>query len=473
MTLAAWGLFAWTGATLAWYFGVFFVFVILPIADARANALELEIDGEVPAAVVGDPGRFRQVLSNLVSNAVKFTSDGKVRVSIEATPLSGAVALRVIVRDTGIGMDPAQLERAFDPFQQADASTTRDYGGTGLGLTIARQLAVALGGELGASSSPGEGSRFWFTSTFLLGIDEPIRDSGTDAATWREHPAETDSAACTGHPVHVLVVEDNEINQLVARGMLEAMGFTAEVATDGAQGAARALEGRFDVVLMDLQMPGTDGFEGVRRIRAAEGPDDHLPVIALTASTTEDVRERCRAAGMDGFLTKPLSFDRLGVELGRWTGEVSTAVPVPTETPVAFDSNRLDELADMGPAAAALIRRAVDNFVVGAQVRVAELRRLLAAADGDALRAAAHSLKGSAANLGAVEVADLALELEDVARDGVADVTHATELTQRLEAALEAATAALRGHRLLAETQSLSASEEGSQLRRTGRDSTP
>lgn len=425
-----------------------------PAADARGNTLTAEIDADVPAAVVGDPGRFRQVLSNLVSNAVKFTSGGAVRVCIEATLLSGAVALRVEVRDTGIGMDHAQLQRSFEPFRQADASTTRDYGGTGLGLTIARQLAVALGGELGASSVPGRGSTFWFTGTFLLGNGESVGGAGTDPA---------DATAWTQHSGHVLVVEDNEINQLVVLGMLEAMGFTAEIASDGLQGAQKALAGRFDVVLMDLQMPGTDGFEGVRRIRAGESPGEHLPVIALTASTTEDVRERCAAAGMDGFLTKPLAFDRLGGELIRWMGDGRATAPDLSPSPVALDTSRLDELADMGPAAGPLIRRAVDNFVSGASDRLLEVRRHLAAGDAAQLGDAAHALKGSAANLGAVEVADLARGIEELARSETADTATLADLVRRLEGALGNAVVALQAHRLMAQVPAPSPSAPASE----------
>jgi PAS domain S-box-containing protein len=418
-----------------------------PEAGQRDNRLTATLADSVPGVVVGDPGRFHQVLSNLVSNAVKFTADGQVEVVVQADAVAAGdrdqpvVELRVEVRDTGIGMSAGQLERVFDPFRQADASTTRDYGGTGLGLTIARQLAAALGGELGATSTLGAGSTFWFTSRFeAFGeVDEPMPPA---------RPVESTLAG-----LHVLVVEDNEVNQLVGLGMLEALGCTADVAPDGAEGAERALTGAYDAVLMDLQMPGTDGFAGTRLIREGQPEGRHLPVIALTASATDEDRRKCAAAGMDGFLTKPLSFDRLAAELRRCVnGESPRLVPVAaTEAPGerVLDCSRLDELAEMGPDAAPLIIRAVDNFVDRTGDDVAELRSAVERRDGDALRLTAHRVKGSAANLGLLEIAAVAYTLEELGRSGIDDGTPAPELLSRLEVALDTGIDALRRHPLL------------------------
>jgi signal transduction histidine kinase/DNA-binding NarL/FixJ family response regulator/HPt (histidine-containing phosphotransfer) domain-containing protein len=420
-----------------------------PAAAEKAISMVLDVADDVPDRLVGDPGRFAQVLSNLVSNAVKFTDAGQVEVRAmvhrEDSGVPSGPALRVVVTDTGIGMHADQLERVFQPFRQADASTTRTFGGTGLGLAISRRLAAALEGDLGVSSTPGEGSSFWFTARFGSARSRGPGDRG-------RHP----DAPTAGRTGHVLVVEDNDVNQLVAVGMLEALGFTAEVAADGESGAREALSGRYDAVLMDLQMPRVDGFTSARRIRASEPAGVRVPIIAVTASATEGERKRCLAVGMDGFLSKPISLERLDALLHDHLAVPPAdrapasrpSRPVPTAgagTP-ALDTSRLDELAEMGEEALPLIQRAVDNFIAGAAEQVAALRMAVVAGDAAGLRSAAHRLKGSALNLGALQVADHALALEETCTSGRLD--DAGPLLDRLESALDEAIEALRGLRL-------------------------
>jgi signal transduction histidine kinase/CheY-like chemotaxis protein len=395
-----------------------------PMAAAKGIELDVEIDDDVPERLDGDPGRFGQVLSNLVANAVKFTHEGGVHVHVSATTEARAATLRVEVRDTGIGMDAEQQSRIFQPFRQADASTTRNFGGTGLGLAIAHRLASALGGEIGVASELGVGSTFWFTGEFRVPRSGPRATSRTASSLTEPRPGG-----------HVLVVEDNEVNQLVAVGMLEVLGYTSEVAGDGAAAAARAAGGRFDAVLMDLQMPRLDGFAATRLIRQAEAPGVRVPIIALTASATAGEKERCLAAGMTGFLSKPVEVDALARVLREQlvTGPDAASRAVVAERPVerpsgrpdlrvtgpaacpALDEHRLEELAEMGAAALPLIQRAIDNFVDGVSDHVEVLRGALARADAATLRSAAHRLKGSAANLGALRVAELARHLEELA----------------------------------------------------------
>lgn len=429
-----------------------------PVAHAKGIDLLLDLDG-VPDRLEGDPSRFGQVLSNLVSNAVKFTQEGSVRVVVSADTVDRVSALTVEVQDTGIGMDDEQLNRIFQPFRQADASTTRNFGGTGLGLAIAHRLATALGGAIEVESRPGEGSTFRFVGQFRVPL--PSR-----------HPAVRPVAgsAADGPGGHVLVVEDNDVNQLVAVGMLEVLGYTCEVAADGAAAAARAAGGRFDAVLMDLQMPLLDGFAATRLIRQAEPPGVRVPIIALTASATAGEEERCLAAGMTGFLSKPVGVERLGrvlrEQLGHPSGDLAIAaevagapmaaatavlpVPVHEGTPT-LDTSRLEELAEMGAAAAPLIQRAIDNFVDAVADHLDALESALEAREAAVLRSAAHRLKGSAANLGAVRVAELALSLELLAESGLAEpgqVEGATALVGELATELEAARIALTGYRL-------------------------
>jgi CheY-like chemotaxis protein len=404
-------------------------------ADAlsRGVALEVEIDPAVPRHLRGDPSRFGQVLSNLVSNAVKFTHDGQVLVTVAARRRKRRVDLEVRVADTGIGMDAEQQRRIFQPFRQADVSTTRTFGGTGLGLAIAQRLAHALGGDIGVDSTPGVGSTFWFTSRFAPSV------ASASAAPARAVPRVPGSG-------HVLVVEDNEVNQLVTVGMLQVLGYTSEVAADGAAAAARAAAGRFDAVLMDLQMPRLDGFAATRLIRQAEPPGVRVPIIALTASATTGEDERCRAAGMDGFLTKPVRLDTLGSALAEQLGGTAPEQPPATapspSAPVVLDPSRLEELAEMGADAVPLIQRAIDNFVTTAPENLETLWRLWRERDGGALRAASHKLKGSAANLGAERVAAVALEVEGLA--GEDDLVPAGPKLIELAAELDEAVTALR-----------------------------
>lgn len=430
-----------------------------PMAAAKGIELVADVEDGVPDRVEGDPSRFGQVLTNLVANAVKFTDAGSVRVRVSAYVDEGAVTLRVGVRDTGIGMDDEQLDRIFQPFRQADASTTRTFGGTGLGLAIAHRLTTALGGTMGVLSSPGEGSTFWFTGRFRLPVAPQVA----------ARPAVPTEERTRGG--HVLVVEDNDVNQLVAVGTLRALGYTSEVAADGAEAAARVMPGRFDAVLMDLQMPRLDGFAATRLIRQAEPPGSRVPIIALTASAVAGERERCLAAGMTGFLVKPVGVDALGrvlrEALGRPPATTAGAGPdAPANRPLplslegrpagpTLDPARLAELAEMGAGALPLIERAIENFVAAAGDHLEALRRALETGDTNVLRSAAHQLKGSAANLGAVRVAQLALGVEH--RADAADLDGTALLLDELATELRSAAAALADYRFAASEEARSA----------------
>ncbi|MFL6156179.1 MAG: ATP-binding protein [Marmoricola sp.] len=420
-------------------------------ADALSRGITLDavVDAGVPLHLRGDPSRFSQILSNLVSNAVKFTHEGRVRITVSASGRGEQAELQVEVCDTGIGMDADQQARVFHPFRQADVSTNRTFGGTGLGLAIAHQLAEALGGRIGVRSSPGAGSTFWFTSRF-----------GVPVAT-APHDAEVVCEKARGG--HVLVVEDNEVNQLVAVGMLEVLGYTSEVAGDGAAAAARVAAGRFDAVLMDLQMPRLDGFGATRLIRGSERPGAEIPIIALTASATAGTSERCQEAGMTGFLTKPVRLDDLATTLAEQLDRPAAprrndgvqVVPPQLERPAAqrvLDPGRLVELAEMGTEALPLIVRAIDNFCSDGAGNLAALRESWQARDAAALRSGAHRLKGSAANLGADRVAAVALGIELLAESGALEGIGLKLI--ELAAELDDAVLALRAYELPGEARS-------------------
>ena len=406
-------------------------------ADQKGIALTVEVDPAVPEHVAGDPTRLGQVIANLMSNAVKFTSEGSVtvRAVLEAVEDDG-VALRVLVEDTGIGVATEQQARLFEPFRQADASTTRTFGGTGLGLAICHQLVGAMGGELGVASTPGEGSTFWFTARFRPA--DPARSGvpGLVAVTTPRDPQP--------HGGHVLVVEDNEVNQLVALGMLEVLGYTADVAESGDEAVAMAMSRAYDAILMDLQMPRMDGYAASRLIREQEPEGTRVPIIAMTASAIDGERERCTEAGMDDFITKPVSSERVAAVLDR---NVAAPAPEATVTSLsrALDESRLDELADMGERAVVLVNRAVDNFVDRLPETLVEIEQALADKDWDSARKLVHRFRGSALNLGATRVAEIGLELELLEDETILD--DGPRLLRELQQASAEAVVALQDYK--------------------------
>jgi signal transduction histidine kinase/CheY-like chemotaxis protein len=271
-------------------------------ARQRGLVLKLDAGSDIPETLRGDPGRLRQILVNLLGNAVKFTHHGEIilRVTREGVIAEDDVVLRFSVSDTGVGIPQDRLESIFEPFTQADGSTTRTYGGTGLGLTISAQLVKLMGGRLWVESEIGRGSTFHFTAHFL-----PVNAAGALAA-----PGGVRLARASRKAGRVLVVDDNKVNQLIAKRLLEKNGKTVIVADNGRQALAfldDAGAARFDCVLMDVQMPEMDGFQCTALIRERERTTGlHLPIIAMTAHAMKEDEIRCLAAGMDGYVSKPL-----------------------------------------------------------------------------------------------------------------------------------------------------------------------
>lgn len=276
-------------------------------ASSKGLRLTVQKPADLPRDLVGDPLRLGQVLLNLVSNAVKFTETGEVRVQVEAVEQDvGGVQLRFAVHDTGIGIKPAQMTRLFKAFTQADSSTTRRFGGTGLGLTISKELVNLMGGELGAWSEPGKGSCF----SFVLKLGRAPPD-------WRSPPMETVDSQSALKGARLLVVDDNAINLEVASEMLRQAGALVSTAGNGREALAQLALGEFDAVLMDLQMPVMDGYTATKRIR--EQPQFHdLPVLAMTANAMSGDRENCLAAGMNDHIPKPIDPEVLLRTVARW-----------------------------------------------------------------------------------------------------------------------------------------------------------
>ncbi|HUP95870.1 MAG TPA: response regulator, partial [Burkholderiales bacterium] len=519
---------------------------------AYSKGLELacQVHADVPRRINGDPGRLRQVLTNLVSNAVKFTEKGEILIKVELAPDAPAGAdacgLRLSVIDTGIGLSPEQVGTLFQSFTQADSSTTRKYGGTGLGLAISKQLIELMGGTIGVHSTPGQGSCFYFTFPASVANDAtaevPQRDelaglrvlivednatnrtilhnqvmswgvsngsaengvraldmlraaahggapyeiaiidmkmpgmnglelaraikadptiagvrlimlssaiSAQELAATREAgivshlskpvrnadlrravaeaaglaPQSTPSAAVAKRPTidaRVLLAEDNVVNREVAVAMLRSMGCEVEVAHNGREAFAAVGVDRFDVILMDCQMPEMDGFEATRALRAAEDPArPRVPIVALTANAMEGDRERCLAAGMDDYLAKPFRHEELLEILAKWVQPRAwPAVEVKVVRPgAAIDAKALDNIrALQSPGAPRLLDRIISLYLAEAPQLLQAMRNAIGAADAKALEQAAHQLKSSSANLGALALAELCKAVEADAR---------------------------------------------------------
>jgi CheY-like chemotaxis protein len=279
-------------------------------AAAKGLSLAVEFAPDVPRRLRGDRRRVRQVVLNLVSNAVKFTATGGVSVRMSATAgAQGAALVRVEVSDTGIGIDPANLQRMFEPFTQADVSTTRHFGGTGLGLAIAREIVELMGGTIGASSELGGGSRFWFELELAAADAADAGSAALDAAG---------AASPWLRPPFVLVAEDSQVNQIVAARMLDRCGCRVDLVKDGREAVEACRRTVYDVVLMDCQMPTMDGYEATAEVRRIDGDVRHTTIIAMTAHALEGDRERCLAAGMDDYISKPMRHADLVDKLRQW-----------------------------------------------------------------------------------------------------------------------------------------------------------
>lgn len=282
---------------------------------AREKGLHIAVSmaHDVPEGVLGDPGRLRQIIVNLMGNAVKFTASGEVRLSCRLLQKEGnSVWLRYEVSDTGVGMDEPTMQRLFQPFTQADSSTTRKYGGTGLGLSISRRLVELMGGRIGVDSKPGVGSTFW--------LEVPFGMLTTSQVQALKQPLEKDRLEVTTKGVRgrVLVAEDNPVNQVVATEMLKRFGCRVDVVANGLEAVEAVKRLPYDLVFMDCQMPEMDGFEACRVIRANEPPDGHVPIIAMTASALAGDREHCLEAGMDDYISKPVRMVALKTAMQRW-----------------------------------------------------------------------------------------------------------------------------------------------------------
>jgi signal transduction histidine kinase/DNA-binding NarL/FixJ family response regulator len=397
-----------------------------------------------PDMVSGDPVRVRQILFNLVGNAIKFTDVGFVRLRASASlagPRSQEVLVSLMVEDSGVGMTEEQMGKLFQPFAQADTSTTRRFGGTGLGLSIVRRLAQLMGGDVSVESTPGRGSRF--SVTLRLGLV-----AAADSIPGAEAPA-TLAAPTPGAEIpRLLVVDDHPVNREVLARQLELLGCEADMAEDGAQGLALWRGKRHRLVLVDLHMPVMDGLDMSRAIRREEAASPGTPrtaLIAVTANALKGEDERCYAAGMDAFLAKPLALDLLSRTLARFLPTQPTPGaepgPAPAEIAPLFDPEALRSLFGADPKRLAGL---LASFREGVTRDVEAVTTALAAGNLPAAADAAHRLKGAARMAGARPLADLLGVVEAAARQGQADTANGAAaglapLADRTLAAVQAA----------------------------------
>ncbi|WP_326543739.1 PAS domain S-box protein [Pseudorhodoferax sp.] len=408
-------------------------------ATEKGLALTLELPPEVPPALLGDPLRIGQVVTNLVSNAIKFTEHGRVAVQVAVLERqAGSVQLQLQVRDSGIGMSAEQTARLFQAFSQADGSTTRKYGGTGLGLTISKRLVEAMGGSIAVDSTPGQGSRFWFS------LRLPVADSRSLAAT--PVPQVLEQSPLRG--VRLLLAEDNEINQQIAVELLESAGATVTVADNGRLALDQLATGApFDAVLMDLQMPVMDGMQATRLIRA-DARFAQLPIIAMTAHAMVEERERCLAAGMVDHITKPIDPQAMLQTLARWVpprgdAPVAAAPAAAEATPALPVLPGLDTVAGLARVGGkhALYLRLLQQFHERQADAGARIAAALAAGDAGTAERIAHTVRGVAGNLGLGEVQQRAQAVEAA----IGTNQPPADALAALEAALASAVAGLRG----------------------------
>jgi signal transduction histidine kinase/CheY-like chemotaxis protein len=402
-------------------------------AQAKGLRLELIIEGPVSERVVGDPVRLRQVLLNLVSNAVKFTNAGGVTVTMRATHPGGAITFSVV--DTGVGMDEVSRARVFNPFTQGDSSITRRFGGTGLGLSISQRLVKLMGGLITVESAPGRGTAFAFTL--------PLR--ATDRPTTSVQRS-TPIGQVPTFRGRVLVVDDREVNRQVAVAMVKRLGLEVDEAADGRAALERLAHGGIDLVLMDCQMPELDGIATTAELRLHEAAGKHLPVIALSAAVTPSDRERCRQAGMDGFLAKPVRLELLAGELSRFLQlkKPSPEVSQPAAEVVVLESQVISTLRslDTNPA---VFKHMVDTYLREATETIATIVFDGVSARREGLAERAHAMKGAALTIGLSRLAQALDTFENVVLSGD-DQTLAGAATD-LEQVFAEGSAALRAER--------------------------
>jgi CheY-like chemotaxis protein len=402
-------------------------------ANAKGIALRTDIAPNVPRWLRSDPTRLRQILFNLIGNAVKFTPRGEVIVQAAATMLrADSCELRIDIADTGIGIARDQMPGLFEPFRQGDSGMARRFGGTGLGLAIVKRLVKLLGGSVTVQSDVSAGS------TFTLVLPCTVATSPLD----RPAALPRDARAGAGRAASILVAEDNDINRELVIQMLARLGHAAVTASNGREALTAARTKAFDLILMDIQMPEMDGLSATAAIRALPIPNGNAPIVAVTANAMVGDRERYLAAGFDDYLAKPLHLDQLQEVITRWTSRPPK--PASAGQSAVLDHERVAEIriTMAGADFAAL----VDRLPKEIDIQAARFEHAIRANDIDGVRVAFRALRDLAADFGLQELADLSARLAA----GTVDLDRALEQSATIQDAVGRAKGAIEGLSALA-----------------------
>lgn len=390
--------------------------LMVPRAEQLGLSFETAVSQDVPEILIGDPTRIRQILFNLVGNALKFTSEGSIRVSAMAQQLpDDSIELRFEVADTGPGIAHEAQAEIFEKFTQADTSITRKFGGTGLGLSICKHLAELMGGKIGVESEPGEGATFWFTTVCRIGdADDLARGEDQDLAADKG----------TLGPVRglrLLVAEDNLVNQEIAKQTLQNAGHTVDLVSNGREAVEAANANSYDAILMDIHMPEMDGLTATARIRELGGASADVPIIALTADAMTGNREQFLSAGMNGFVSKPFDAPRLHATIARCVDggiepdsndvddPVEAASAAESGSDVVLDPAIVDPLRKNQPD---LWKRLAGVYLADAEKKLVLLEKAVVDGDLKQIELIAHTLKSASANVGATALSQQFRELE-------------------------------------------------------------
>ncbi len=417
-------------------------------AREKGLTLSCDIDPDLPGVLIGDPVRLRQVLTNLIGNAVKFTETGEVRVKVNLLRCVGNSAqVEFSVEDTGIGISRTVLPQLFDEFTQADGSTTRKFGGTGLGLTISRQLVELMGGNINVVSTEGQGSTFSFTLDMTI-CEHHTRQQESAGHTGLKDGSGQQLQDITTFPdsIQVLMAEDNVVNQKVAISMLKKIGIQhIDVARDGREAVSMNSIHTYDLILMDCQMPQMSGYEatGVIRRQEREQQLPPIPIIAMTANAMAEDREKCLAAGMDGYLSKPVKTQELQTTLAQWliydtlpqTADNSSAAGEVVEQSTQYPLIDQQVLAALKELMEEEFPALINSYIEDAPKLLADILSSSKEADREILVRAAHTLKSSSNNLGAIKLAMIAETIEKQSQDNKLSV--AATLIPSLQGALD------------------------------------
>lgn len=387
--------------------------LLRPQADKKAVDLRLDIDGALPAHIWGDPGRLRQIITNLLGNSIKFTEKGHVRLSAKTQEQdSGDAVLHISVEDTGIGIPADKIHEIFEKFTQADGSVTRKFGGTGLGLAITKQLVSLMGGKIGVESAEGKGSTFWFTIPITAATEGDVKKQNE---IHHSHHKVKENRMPIGQ-AKALLVEDYPVNQVFAQKLLKKFGFVhLDLAENGVEAIEKYRTNTYDIIFMDCQMPELDGYQTTQKLRLLEdGTPLHTPIIAMTANAMMGDREKCLNAGMDDYISKPLRAEHLKNALQNWfvLDEDKAAISVTTTQPqvnAPVDLEQLRLFTDGDPAEEKIL---ADMFLEQAQEMIHILQESTSADKNDVWKSAAHRFKGSSGNVGANQLHHLCKRAE-------------------------------------------------------------